>query len=124
MVAREGGKWTVNFVGKNTGSGPNRPYKYTGELTGKEEGGNLNLTGEVVVQRQGPYVVEAVLAGNSLKATFKKKDGGGEGSFDLTPGKSEALAVEAEAPKPSAEAKPASAPAPAANPAPPAPAAP
>ena len=98
LVAKDAGKWTANFSGENKGSGPNKPYAYSGELSGKEAGANVDFTGEIVVQRQGPYAVTAVLAGDSLKATFKKKDGGGDGSFDLTLAKGDAAAAPA-APK-------------------------
>jgi len=100
LISKGEGKWTANLSGKNTGSsGPNKTYKYNGDFTGKADGANMNLTGDVVLQRQGPYVISAVLTDNALKATFKKKDGGGDGSFDLTLGKGDAPAAPAEAKK-------------------------
>ena len=109
LISKGEGKWTATLSGNNTGSGPNRPYKYTGEFTGKADGANMALTGNVVLQRQGPYVITAVLSDNALKATFKKKSGGGDGSFDLTLAKGNAPAAPAEskpgtpAPTPKAE---------------------
>ena len=96
LVSKEGGKWTADFSAKNTGEGPKRSAQYSGELTGKTEGESTTLSGVVVVQRQGPFDVTAVLTDKSLKATFKKKAGGGDGTFDLVPGKSEALAAQPE----------------------------
>jgi hypothetical protein len=93
LVAKEDGKWTVSFRGNNTGSGPKKPYQYSGELTGKTEGAVLTLTGEIDTQRQGVYAVTASLADDSLKATFKKKAGGGDGSFELTLDKGKATAT-------------------------------
>jgi hypothetical protein len=94
LVAKDGGKWTANFSGKNTGDGPKKAYQYAVEMSGKEEGSKLNLTADYDMKRQGMYEVAAVLAEQSLKATFKKKDGGGAGSFDLTLGKAEAAPAE------------------------------
>jgi hypothetical protein len=106
LTAKEGGLWTVKFSARNEGNGPQRPFSSTADLVGKQEGSNLNLTGEVPMQRGGAYVVSAVLADNkTLKATFKKREGGGDGSFDLVVGRSEALAAKPPAP-PVAPAKP------------------
>lgn len=104
LTAKDGGAWSASLSGKNTGSGPNKPYQYSGTLTGKQDGANLSLTGEVEVQRQGPYVVTAVLANDVIKATFQKKAGGGDGSFEVTLEKGEG------APAPAAPAAPAPAP--------------
>lgn len=96
LTSKGEGKWTASLSGKNTGSGPNRPYQYTGELTGKADGSNTNLAGEVVLPRQGPYVITGVMTDRALKATFQKKAGGGDGSFDLALGKRDAPAAAAE----------------------------
>jgi hypothetical protein len=93
LTVTEGGKWAASFSGENKGAGPNRPYRFAGELVGKEEGSSLNLTGDIDTQRQGVYAVSAVMTDESLKATFKKKTGGGDGSFDLTVVKAEAAAT-------------------------------
>ena len=106
LVPKGEGTWTASLSGKNTGSGPNKPYQYSGEFTGKADGASMNLSGDVALPRQGPYAITAVLKDNALQATFKKKDGGGNGSFDLTLGKSDAPAApvepKKEAPAPAA----------------------
>ena len=94
LSAAADGKWTAKFAAENQGSGPQRPFKCTTELTGKEDGANVNLTGEVVMRRGAPYVVSAVLADNSLKATFKTRAGKGDGSFDLALGQATAGGAE------------------------------
>lgn len=85
MASKEGGKYELNFTAKNTGKGPNRELKCTGELAGKTEGAKADLSGEIAAGR-GQYTVAATLDGKSLKATFKNKDGKSDGSFDLTLG--------------------------------------
>jgi hypothetical protein len=107
LTAKDGGVWAANLSGNNTGSGPNKPYQYSGTLTGKADGAKLDLAGEITVQRIGPYVVTAVLTNDTMKASFKKKTGGGgDGSFDLTLAKGEA------APPPAAPVAASAAPAP------------
>lgn len=89
LTPKDGGVWAASLSGTNTGSGPNKPYQYSGTLTGKADGAKLDLTGEITVQRMGPYVVTAVLTNDTMTATFKKKSGGGDGSFALTLAKGE-----------------------------------
>jgi hypothetical protein len=91
LTQKEPGKWVAKFDAANTGKGPNRPLSCSVELTGKGEGGQVSLIGEHQL-RPGLYVVTATLVEKkSLKASFKKKDGGGEGTFEMTPGKSAEL---------------------------------
>ena len=84
LIPKGDGAWTAKLSAKNTGSGPQKSAEYTGEFTGKTDGANTNLTGTVVLQRQGPYMITAMMTDTALNATFKKKDGGGDGNFDLT----------------------------------------
>lgn len=102
LASKEAGKWNLVFTGKNEGKGPHKEYEYKAELSGKEEGGNLSITGEIDAKRQGVYTITITVAGESLKATFKKKAGGGDGSIDLAIDKGEKV----EAPAAKTEAKP------------------
>ena len=93
LTQKEPGKWVAKFDAANTGKGPNRSQSCTMDLTGKEEAGTVNLNAEYQM-RAGLYVITAVLvAQKSLKASFKKKDGSGTGTFEMTPGKSAALST-------------------------------
>ena len=92
----ESGKWQAKFSAENKGSGPQKPFSCTVELDAKEEGDALSLSGDVPAGGT-PYVLSAVVvADKTVKATFKKSAGGGDGTFDLTLG---AGAKAAEAPK-------------------------
>lgn len=93
LTTKEAGKWVAKFDAANTGKGPNRSTSCTVDLAGKEDGGTVNLTGEYQM-RVGLYQVTATLVPQkSLKASFKRKEGGGEGSFEMSPGKSVELSA-------------------------------
>jgi hypothetical protein len=93
LTLKEPGKWVAKFDAANGGKGPNRPFSCTMDFDGKEEAGTVNLTGEYKL-RADLYVVTATLVDQkSLKASFKKKAGGGDGTFEMTPGKSTSLST-------------------------------
>ena len=107
LTLKEPGKWTASFKAKNIGKGPNGPLNTTVDFTGKEEGNTLTLSGEKQL-RPGLYVVSMTLVDKkTLTATFTMKNGGGDGTFEMTAGKAEAAPAEKPAVPQAATDKPA-----------------
>jgi hypothetical protein len=85
LTVTDAGKWMGKFDASNTGTGPNKPLSCTLDLTAKTEGSTTKLTGEWQ-SRAGVYVFTATLVPQkSLKASFRRKEGSGEGTFEMQP---------------------------------------
>ena len=83
MAPGQGDKWSVKFTGKNEGQGPNRPYEFAFDLTGKKDGEAMSLSGTPEAGRQGAYEVSIAITGDAVEGKFKKPDGKNSGTFSL-----------------------------------------
>lgn len=79
-----GDVWTLKFNAKNEGQGPNRPFDCSFDLTGKKEGDLVNLSGAADVGRPGKFELTVALTSGKMDGKFKKADGSGSGTFNLT----------------------------------------